>query len=59
MDMDCWDCVLADEMPSLNVEILEKELPDINWRKGHSGQLLSEKDAEKLNELWNNLMKSE
>jgi hypothetical protein len=36
--------------------MLEKEIPEIDWRKGHSGQLLSEEVADKLNELWNNNM---
>jgi hypothetical protein len=31
---------------------LEKEIPEIDWRKGHSGQLLTEDVADKLNELW-------
>lgn len=57
MDMDCYDCVPADEQPPITIEILEKAIPNIDWRKGHSGEYLSEEDAEKLNELWNEYMK--
>ena len=53
MKMDCYDCVPADQKPPLNIELLEKEIPEIDWRKGHSGQLLTEEVADKLNELWN------
>lgn len=56
MKMDCYDCVPADQKPSINIELLEKEIPEINWRKGHSGQLLTEEVADKLNELWNTLI---
>ena len=52
MKMDCYDCVPADQKPPLNIELLEKEIPEIDWRKGHSGQLLTEDVADKLNELW-------
>ena len=49
MDMDCYDCVPADEQSPINIDVLE----NIDWRRGHSGQLLSEEDADKLDELWN------
>ena len=38
------------------IDVLEKAIPNIDWRRGHSGQLLSEEDAERLNELWNNII---
>lgn len=56
MDMDCYDCVPADEQSPLTIELLEKEIPSVNWRKGHSGQLLSEQEAEKLEDLWEKYM---
>ena len=59
MDMDCKDCVPADEMPPLSVEVLEKALPGIDWRRGHSGQLLSKEETDVLERMWVNLMKSE
>ena len=58
MDMDCYDCVPADEQSPISIDVLEKSIPNIDWRRGHSGQLLSEEDAEKLNELWNNINKA-
>lgn len=57
MDMDCYDCVPADEQSPITIEVLEKEIPNVDWRKGHSGELLSEEDAEKLDELWDEYMK--
>ena len=56
MKMDCYDCVPADQKPPIDIEMLEKEIPEIDWRKGHSGELLSEETADKLNELWNRIM---
>lgn len=53
MDMDCYDCVPADKKPPISIELLEKVIPEIDWRKGHSGQLLTKEVADKLNELWN------
>ena len=31
---------------------LERELPNIDWRKGHSGQMLDKEDAERLELMW-------
>ena len=59
MDMDCYDCVPADEQSPISIEELEKTIPDIDWRCGRSGELLSEEDAEKLNDLWKKIMKFE
>ena len=53
LDIDCFGCVPADQTPCLDVETLENAIPDIDWRRGHSGQLLSDMDAAKLDELWN------
>lgn len=33
-------------------EELERELPNIDWRKGHSGQLLDKESAERLELMW-------
>lgn len=56
LKMDCYDYVPADQNPPIDIEILEKEIPEIDWRKVHSGELLSEEVADKLNELWNKIM---
>ena len=56
MDIDCYGCVPPNHKPSLDIETLENAIPTINWQRGHSGELLSDKDAEKLDELWNSIM---
>jgi superfamily I DNA/RNA helicase len=56
MDMDCYDCIPADQTSPISLEVLEQAIPEIDWRKGHSGELLSEEVAEKLDKLWNKLM---
>lgn len=55
MDIDCLGGEPADQKPSIDIETLENTIPAIDWRRGHSGELLSEEDAEKLNELWNRI----
>ena len=37
--------------PAISVEQLEAVLPEIEWRKGHSGQLLTDEQEEKF---WDN-----
>ena len=36
----------------ITTEVLECELPHLDWRKGHSGQLLSKEDAVRLELMW-------
>lgn len=59
MDMDCYYCVPADVQSPICIEELEKVVPGIDWRRGHSGELLSSEDADRLNELWNNIMEQD
>lgn len=59
MDMECYDCVPADEQSPVGIDVLEKNIPSINWRRGHSGELLSEDDAEKLNDLFDKFFQAE
>lgn len=59
MDMDSYDCVPADVQSPICIEELEKVVPCIDWRRGHSGELLSSEDADRLNELWNNIMEQD
>lgn len=42
-----FDCVKL-----LGPDELTKEIPDFNWHGGHSGRLLSDDDARKLDALW-------
>ncbi len=52
MEMNCYDCVPAHQKPSIDIEVLEHDIPGIDWRRGHSGQLLSDEEAERLEKLW-------
>lgn len=36
----------------IGTEELERELPDIDWCKGHSGQMLNKESAERLELMW-------
>ena len=40
----------------ISTEELERELPHLNWRKGHSGQLLEKEDAVRLELMWRDFM---
>lgn len=40
----------------LTPDELTKEIPDFNWFGGHSGRLLDEEDAKKLDSLWENYL---
>lgn len=53
VDLECFDgVVLPEQSPWLTPDELEKAIPDINWRKGHSGELLTPKQADELYQLW-------
>jgi len=52
MKMDCYDYVPADQNPPVDIEILEKEIPENDWRKGHSGEMLNDTQSAKLEEVW-------
>jgi hypothetical protein len=56
VDMDCYDCISADEQSPITVKMLEESIPNINWRAGHSGELLSDEDAEKLDDMWEEIV---
>ncbi len=56
VNIDCFDASPADGQPHITVEELKSILPEINWDKGHSGQLLTEGQAQKLEELWDSKM---
>ena len=58
VDIDCFDASPADGQPHITVEELKSNLPEINWDKGHSGQLLTEGQAQKLEELWDSKMEA-
>lgn len=41
INMHCVHAENADTKPPLSLSLLEKEIPEINWRKGHSGESLT------------------
>ena len=48
----CPDFMLnPDAFPIISCEMLETEIPDFDWRKGHSGLMLNDEQAEKLEKL--------
>lgn len=53
MDMEVTHMIHPDRCPLLTSEILTKEIPDYVWTGGHSGQLLNDEQAKKLDALWN------
>jgi len=52
MDMNCFDAAAPDTV-HITTEELAQAITDIDWEKGHSGQLLTDEQADKLDELWN------
>lgn len=51
VDMICTDAIEPGKVPPLSLEKLQKAIPEINWTKGHSGELLSDEVVIKLNEM--------
>ncbi len=52
MDLDADTVIEPDTLPILFAERLSQEIPSFDWSGGHSGRLLPESDAEKLEKLW-------
>ena len=50
--MICQNTTEPGEVPFISLEKLKETIPDYNWDKGHSGELLPEDVREKLDELW-------
>lgn len=51
VDIACYDATELDN-PGLTVDTLEAAIPDFDWRKGHSGALLTPEQASILHDLW-------
>ena len=51
VDINCDDAVDPDGRPLATTEELQKAIPEIDWQKGHSGQLLTEEQADKIGEI--------
>lgn len=52
IDMEIKEMIHPDRCPLLTSEKLATEIPDFVWTNGHSGQLLTEEQADKLQDLW-------
>lgn len=52
MDMEISHMIHPDRCPLLTSEKLSKEIPDFVWTGGHSGQVLNDEQAKKLDSLW-------
>ena len=52
VDMICMNPVEPGTKPSLSLETLQKEIPAFDWAKGHSGILLSDNMAKRLDKIW-------
>ena len=46
----------SEKCPILTQEEMMKAIPDFDWTGGHSGRVLSEEQAQKLDELWNSFI---
>lgn len=45
-----------DTVPILTCEELQNEIPDFEWSKGHSGLVLNDEQAQKLDTLWKDFL---
>ena len=41
----------------LDTKVLQKEIPTVDWKGGHSGVVISEEEAARLESVWNNFLK--
>lgn len=58
MDMKPNVILNSDSTPMITTEELMKAIPSFDWTGGHSGRLLSEAEARKLEELWNDFLEN-
>lgn len=52
VDMVCQNTADPEEVPFISMEKLKEAIPEYNWEKGHSGELLPEDVRGKLDKLW-------
>ena len=57
MDMKIDVAINPKYFPVLTTEELQKVFPDFDWTGGHSGRLLDEESAKKLELLWSEFLK--
>ncbi len=54
VDIECMEAAHPDHRPHMTILELQNAIPDIDWNRGHSGELLTEEQSRKLDELWKN-----
>lgn len=59
VDIECHDGRPMSEGAWITTDELEAAIPGINWRKGHSGELMTAEQATILDRLWNEKVKPE
>lgn len=52
VEIECWDARRPDEAPWITPEELDDYDPGPDWRNGHSGELLTPEQANRLEGLW-------
>lgn len=52
VEIECWDARRPDEAPWITPEELDAYNPGPDWRSGHSGELLTPEQANRLEGLW-------
>ena len=52
VDMLCMNPAESCDKPRISLENLQAAIPEIDWEKGHSGEVLSSDVARRLSELW-------
>jgi hypothetical protein len=52
VDMVCMNPMELGEVPDVTLEKLQEAIPEYDWTKGHSGELLQEDVVEKLSDLF-------
>ena len=52
MDMDIYELNEPDSDAFIPTAKLQEAIPELDWNKGHSGQLLTAKQANILDRLW-------
>lgn len=53
VDMVCTNPAEPKEVPLISLDKVRTAIPAVDWSEGHSGILLSNEVAEKLDNLWN------
>lgn len=55
--MSLSNMIHPEKAPLLTTDELADEIPDFNWMDGHSGEILSDEQSAKLEDVWNNYIK--